>query len=107
MVKKPIKDEKIAIKIEPPDPKLKELKSCSKRKHEDDSEGENTLTLYEGIKVSQDGNIIREKKKKQKVLTEEEKLQKERKQEKEKVQLYYSVQFCILIFPNSKYFRKD
>ncbi|XP_033226158.1 probable ATP-dependent RNA helicase DDX52 [Belonocnema kinseyi] len=85
LVKKPVKEETKQIKIEPPDHEFKKLESRSKRKLEDDSEGENTLTLYDGVKVSQDGKIIKQKKKKQKVLTEEENLQRERKQQKEKV----------------------
>lgn len=73
------------IKIEPPDPVLDEFEYSSKRKREDDSvEEENILTFYEGLKASKDGRLIKQNKK-QKMLTEEEKLEKEKRQEREKV----------------------
>lgn len=89
LVKEPLKKEKVTIKVEKPDLDLDEPKSSSKRKLENDSDAEeNTLTLIEGIKASKDGKIINKKNKKQKVLTEEEQLQKKQNQEREKVNLF-------------------
>ncbi|XP_051173185.1 probable ATP-dependent RNA helicase DDX52 [Leptopilina boulardi] len=86
LIKKPMKEEKVEIKIEPSSSILEELEFSSKRKREDDlvDDGENVLTFYEGLKASKDGKIIKQNKK-QKILTENEILEKQKRQEREKV----------------------
>ncbi|XP_043462282.1 probable ATP-dependent RNA helicase DDX52 [Leptopilina heterotoma] len=91
LIRKPVKEEKVEIKVEPLDSIADNLEFSTKRKRDDDDndnddtvEDENVLTFYEGLKASKDGKIIK-KNKKQKILTDEEILEKQKRQEREKI----------------------
>lgn len=87
LIRKPVKEEKVDVKIEPLDSVDDNLEFSAKRKHDDNDdsvEDENVLTFYEGLKASKDGKIIK-KNKKQKILTDEEILEKQQRQEREKI----------------------